>query len=118
LTPHQQEKQMSCKNELIRHFNNELRRNLTGGGAFMTVGVAALGPELAERIFEAIMLYDDFCIDSDPYGERDFGSIKIEGHTIFFKIDYYTRDMTQGSPDPSDPSVTTRILTIMLAEEY
>lgn len=109
---------MNGKTELIRHFNDELRRNLTGGGAFMTLGVAALGPDLAERIFDAIMLYDNFCQDSDPWGERDFGSVNVEGYKIFFKIDYYSRDMTQGSPDPSDPSVTTRILTIMLAEEY
>lgn len=109
---------MNGKLELIRHFNDELRRNLTCGGAFMTLGVAALGAELAERICEAIMLYDDFCHASDPYGERDFGSVKIEGHTIFFKIDYYSKDMTQGSPDPSDPSVTKRVLTIMLADEY
>jgi hypothetical protein len=109
---------MSGKTELTRYFNDELRRNLTGGGAFMTAGVAALGPDLAERIFEAIMLYDDFCLDSDPYGEHDFGSMKIDAHTILFKVDYFSKDMTQGSPDPADPSVTQRVLTIMLAEEY
>ena len=109
---------MNGRTELIGHLNDELRRNLTNGGAFMTLGVVALGPDMAERIFDAIMLYDDFCQAWDPYGERDFGTVKIDGHTIFFKIDYYSHDMTQGSPDPSDPSVTKRILTIMLAEEY
>lgn len=109
---------MNCKTELIGHFNDEMRRNLTAGGAFMTLGVAALGPDIAERIFDAIMMYDNFCKESDPYGERDFGSVKIEGHTIFFKVDYYSLDMKHGSPDPSDPSVTKRILTIMLADEY
>src|SRR4051794_17907270 len=109
---------MNGKTELIRHYNDELRRNLTGGGAFMTLGVAAFGPDLAERIFDAITHYDNFSRDSDPHGEGDFGSIKIDGHTIFFKVDYFSQDMTQGSPDPSDPSVTKRILTIMMAEEY
>lgn len=109
---------MNCKSELIGHFNDELRRNLTAGGAFMTLGVAALGPDLAERVFDAITRYNNFCQDSDPYGERNFGSINVEGHAIFFKIDYFSNDMMHASPDPSDPSVTKRILTIMLAEEY
>ncbi|WP_338834093.1 DUF3768 domain-containing protein [Bradyrhizobium septentrionale] len=109
---------MNGQKEIICFLNDELRRDLTRGAAFMTPGVAALGPDLAERIFDAITLYDDFCKDSDPYGEHDFGSLKIEGHTIFFKIDYFSKDMTMGSPDPSDPSVTERIITIMLADEY
>ena len=62
--------------------------------------------------------FDDFCQANDPHGEHDFGSFEAEGHTIFFKIEYYDRAMSFGSPDPSDPSVTTRVITIMLAEEY
>jgi len=80
----------------------------------MTMGVAALGPDLAERIFDAITLYDDFCQESDPYQEHDFGSLRIDGHSIH----YFSNDMSQASPDPSNLSVTKRILTIMLAEEY
>jgi hypothetical protein len=66
----------------------------------------------------AIEVYDNFCHANDPYEEHDFGSFEADGRTIFFKIDYYDSTLTVHSPDPSDPAVTKRVITIMLAEEY
>ena len=109
---------MDTKTARIAALNDELRQLLIGGLAVMTTGVAALGPEAVQRIVQTIAVYDDFCHANDPHQEHDFGSFEAEGQTIFFKIEYYDKSLTYHSPDPSDPSVTERVITIMLAEEY
>ena len=109
---------MTTKTETIRALNDDLRQNLTIGTAFITVGVAALGAEAVARIVKTIAVYDDFCHANDPYEEHDFGSFEVDGQTIFFKINYLDKALASHSPDPTDPSVTERVITIMLAEEY
>ena len=63
-------------------------------------------------------MFDDFCHANDPHEEHDFGAFDADGHMIMFKIDYFDESLTYHSPDPADPSVTKRVITIMLAEEY
>ena len=66
----------------------------------------------------AVQSFSNFTKDNDPHGEHDFGSFEIEGETYFFKVDYYALDMQVGSENPADPEHTTRVLTIMRADEY
>jgi len=109
---------MDVRTDRIRDLNDELRHTLTGGTAVMTPRIAALGHEAVERIVKTIAVFDDFCHANDPHQEHDFGSFEAEGQLIFFKIDYYDKDLTYHSPDPADAAVTRRVITIMLAEEY
>ena len=109
---------MDTRTDRIRTLNDELRQYLLGGLAVITPGVAALGQQAVERIVKTIAVYDDFCHANDPHEEHDFGSFEANGQTIFFKIDYYDKNLTYHSKDPSDSSVTERVITIMLADEY
>jgi Protein of unknown function (DUF3768) len=108
----------SIQTDRIRTLNDELRKNFSHGHAVMTIGIAALGSDALARIVKTVEVYDDFRHANDPYKEHDFGSFEIDSHTIFFKIDYFDCTLTLHSPDPSDPAVTKRVITIMLAEEY
>jgi len=109
---------MSYDRDRVRLLNDELRQHLLGGGAVMTPGIAALGSAAVERLIKTIATFDNFCHENDPYGEHDFGSFEFDGNDVIFKIDYYDKDLRYGSPNPADPSVTERIITVMLAEEY
>ena len=102
----------------IRDLNDQLRRSLTGGMLVMTRGIIALGAKRQMAILSAIATFNNFDADNDPYGEHDFGALTVEGERILFKIDYLDRALSGHSPDPADASVTTRVLTIMLAEEW
>ena len=103
----------------IAKLNDLLRTTFIGGQIVMTAGIAALPPEVQEDIVTKVRTFNDFSEDNDPYGERDFGAFDQSGAgKVFWKIDYYDKAMEYGSEDPTDPAKTTRVLTIMLAEEY
>jgi len=109
---------MITKTEQIRALNDKLRQDLHSGIVVITPGIAALGQEAVERIVKTIAVYDDFCHANDPHEEHDFGAFEADGHRVFFKIDYFDKSLTYQSPDPTDPLVTERVITIMLAKEY
>ena len=102
----------------IAALNDELRTTGKGGRMVMTCGVAALGEWFIARICVAVREFSDFNSDNDPNGEHDFGKVTVDTQTVFWKVDYYDLTLTFGSDDPSDPRITSRVLTIMLQEEY
>ena len=102
----------------IRDLNDQFRKTGRGGRIMLTQGIQALGQQTVMEIMAKVRAFDKFTMDNDPYGEHDFGKI-VHGHdTVFFKLDYYDRAMEFGSPDASDAAVTTRVMTVMTAEEY
>jgi hypothetical protein len=106
------------KSDRIRVLNDNFRSTFVGGQMFMTAGVNALQIDTKASVLLAVQSFSNFTTDNDPHGEHDFGNFEIQGETYFFKIDYYALDMDGGSEDPADPEKTTRVLTIMRADEY
>ena len=104
--------------ERIARLNDELRKNGNGGQILITRGVQALAGFDADKLRTALTAFDEFDPFNDPHGERDFGSLDVFGGELLFKVDYYAPDLVFGSNDPADPTVTHRVLTVLLAEEY
>jgi hypothetical protein len=102
----------------IRELNDSFRRSFVGGSVMITAGVEALSAALRAKLLAGVRSFDAFDVPNDPHHEHDFGAVDLDGRRCFWKIDYYDRDLRCGSEDPADPEVTTRVLTVMLAEEY
>ncbi len=102
----------------IRQLNDALRISGKGGRVMYTDGIMGQGLAFAADVMQAVTSFDAFTSENDPWDEHDCASFKLGTQTVIWKIDYYDRDLTYHSPDPADPSVTTRVLTVMLAQEY
>ena len=107
-------------NDKIALLNDKARKGLLPGSTkvLLTRVVTALPEDALAHLRGAVAAFEAFTEDNDPYGERDFGSIELEGERYFWKIDYYDRSLRFGAEDPSDTTETVRVLTLMHASEY
>lgn len=108
---------MGCSK--IKELNDNFRRSFTGGQVMLTQGIMKYPKAIISELLSQVRNFDNFNEGNNPYGENDFGA--IDNHhigKIFWKIDYYNPDLTLGSENPADESITARVLTIMLADEY
>lgn len=107
----------------IRRLNDAFRQDpvqglgVTGRVVF-TPGISAMSRGDRNDIFQLVREFGAFDEGNDPWGEHDFGAFTFKGQKVFWKLDYYDRDCKEGSPDPTDPAVTCRVLTVMMADEY
>jgi hypothetical protein len=58
------------------------------------------------------------CSFGEDSPERDFAVIDFRDRKVWLKVDYYDADLTYGSEDPANAAITTRVLTILLPEDY
>ncbi len=103
----------------IRRLNDAFRHGeVMHGTVVITEGIQSLGDDCIAAILAKIAEFDDFSEANDPHGEHDFGAFSHAGAKIFWKIDYFDRDLKYHSPDAANPDVTQRVLSVMLASEY
>lgn len=81
---------------------NDLLRTTMIGHVVVTRGVATHPERVA--VITAVRLFDDWSVGNDPYGEHDFGKVRVAGEDFFWTIS----TLEDGQKN----------LTIMLAEEY
>ena len=102
----------------IALLNDSFRTTFVGGTVCVTAGLELIGEAFLKAALLATREFSRFDDGNDPHCEHDFGAFEVDGRKLFWKIDYFDPTMTQGSEDPGSISLTRRVLTVMLAEEY
>ena len=105
-------------NTRIRILNDTFRKTGEGGETYLTRGIAELEAPMRATVLDVVRTFDDWSDDNDPWQQHDCAMFEVDSMRIMFKIDYYDLDKEWGSADPADSAVTTRVLTVMLADEY
>ena len=67
----------------IAHLNDQARTTLTNCKLIITKGIDLLGAEAVDCILDLVKRFDDFSERNDPFGEHDFGVIRINYEDSF-----------------------------------
>lgn len=118
MSPYKSEDVADDEPKDIAKLNDAFRKRFSGGKVVMTAGVNNLPDMVKAAALVIVSEFNEFTADNDPHGEHDFGSFEFCARKFLWKIDYYDTECQFGSEDPSNPDVTTRVLTLMLAEDY
>ena len=102
----------------IKTLNYHFRGSFSCGRVMLTCGINAKSQRELAEILNQVRCFNNFTTANDPYNEHDFGSFNYKGEQIYWKINYYDKNYQYCSEDPSNPNITNRVMTIMLAEEY
>ncbi|RIA46407.1 uncharacterized protein DUF3768 [Hephaestia caeni] len=114
----------TSRTERIAQLNDRCRQGLDRNARIVITSncLARLAPsddKVAEILAQAELMraIRQASFDRDS-PERDMGSVTVGDIKVLFKIDYYDPNLEYGSEDPADAAQTTRVLTIMLPEDY
>jgi hypothetical protein len=101
------------RRDKIVALNDQLRCTFKGGRVQTTRSVYNLDDRLRGRALSVLARYNKF----DPASEHDCGVFIFAGFAFEWRIEYLGKDGLGQSPDPADPDMTMRVLTLYVTED-
>jgi len=97
----------------IVELNDQLRTTFQGGQVRMLSSAYQLDARLCGRALCVMSRSTRF----DPNGEHDWGRFIFAGYAFEWIVEYHSRDATGLSPDPANPTKTSRVLTLSAVDD-
>lgn len=101
--------------DTIRALNDAARSTFTGCLLVLTEAFEKLPLTIRSHVLKSVREFTQFEEVRDT--EHRYGVIWYEGTEFFFHMDYRDLTLQLHSPDPANPRVTRRVLTVGLASE-
>ena len=92
----------------VIELNDQLRTTFKGGRVQISRSVYELDPKLRGRALWVLSKYKKFHAES----EHDWGTFTFGGYAFEWRIEYRSATGVGASPDPVDPDLTFRVLTL------
>ena len=101
--------------EKIKTLNDAFRQDPKAANVYISLEVVRLGETKLKELLAKLKTYSNFTKTTDHDGDYSAGVIQLGQHKIDWGIYYMDLDGEEDSPDPSNASVTTRILNLDFA---
>ena len=105
--------------------NNQMRADLltkmpAHNRIITTPGILALtaSDDNMQQLLKGILEFREEDFTDDEYGDRNMFTVQYNHTTVLCVIDNWDLELAYGSEYPLDDDKTTRVLTILLPEEY
>lgn len=105
----------------IAEQNDAFRKREQAGGSGKWVWTTAIddrGHAFLAACLETVAAYDGFTEDNDPYATHEMGFMDVHSEKVWWRIDLYNRNYTEGSSDPASLTETRRVLTVLFPSDY
>jgi len=103
------------RTDTIRALNDLARTTFTGCLIVATPTFEKLPLTTKTHVLNSVREFKDF--DEMRDTEHRYGVIDYQGTEFFFHMAYYDLTLQVHSPDPANPRITRRVLTVGLASE-
>lgn len=100
--------------------NDQFRKGDSRLGLWsITSRVAAQPENRKQELLQAVRDLDNF-VETKAVNpsQHDIGLVTQDDTDYLWEIDYCDKSLNSRSPNPADPGCTSRILTLMRADEY
>lgn len=101
--------------DTIRALNDAARSTFTGCLVVLTPTFEKLPLTTKTHLLKSVREFTDF--DEVRDTEHRFGVINYQGQEYFFHMAYQDLTLQVHSPDPANPRVTRRVLTVGVSSE-